>query len=144
MAIAGEACKKADEENARLVDERLALVIELGTVKDEFTAFQEKAAADRETMEAEFDSSGKALFNYGYGCCVFTHNICGSKPHIPDGMTDPSVPLTLEFFTNPRCPPSISSVAPALDPALGSEEHPETRQTAAGEETILPMDPSAK
>ena len=94
MAVAGEACKKAEEENGRLADERLALVIELGTVKDEFIAFREKAAADRETMEAEFDSSGDALFNYGYGCCVFTHNICGSKPQIPDGMSDPSVPLT--------------------------------------------------
>ena len=75
LATVGEACKKAEEENGRLADEKLALVIELGAVKDEFAAFREKAAADRETMEAEFDSSGDALFNYGYGCCVFTHNI---------------------------------------------------------------------
>ena len=75
--------------------------MELGAVKDEFAAFWEKVAADRETMEAEFDSSGDALFNYGYGCCIFTHNIFRSKPHIPDGMLNPSVPLTLEFFANP-------------------------------------------
>ena len=75
LATAGEACKKAKEENGRLADERLALIKELGTVKDEFAAFREKAAVDRETMEVEFDSSGDALFNYGYGCCVFTHNI---------------------------------------------------------------------
>ena len=75
MAVAGEACEKAEEENGRLADERLALVMELGTMKDEFVAFQEKVAADRETTEAEFDSSSDALFNYGYGCCVFTHNI---------------------------------------------------------------------
>ena len=75
MAVAGEACKKAEEENGRLADERLALVMELGTMKDEFVAFQEKVAADRETTEAEFNSSSDALFNYGYGCCVFTHNI---------------------------------------------------------------------
>ena len=80
LAIAGEAFKKAEEENSRLADEKLALVMELGTMKDEFAVFREKAAADRETMEAEFDSSGDALFNYGYGCCVFTHNICRSKP----------------------------------------------------------------
>ena len=67
--IAGEDCKKAEEENGRLADKRLALVMELGTVKDEFATFREKAAADRETMDAEFDSSGDALFNYGYGCC---------------------------------------------------------------------------
>ena len=80
LAVTGEACKKAEEENGRLADEILALVMELGTMKDEFAAFQEKAAADRETMEAEFDSSGDAQFNYSYGCCVFTHNICGTKP----------------------------------------------------------------
>ena len=49
-------------------------------MKNEFAVFREKAAAARETMEAEFDSSGDALFNYGYGYCVFTHNIYGSKP----------------------------------------------------------------
>ena len=80
MALAGEACKKAEEETGRFSDERLALIMELGTIKDEFSAFREKAAADRETMEAEFDSNSHVLFNYGYGCCVFTHNICGSKP----------------------------------------------------------------
>ena len=101
MALAGEACRKAEEESGRLTDERLALIMELGTIKDEFAAFREKAAADRETMEAEFDSNCDVLFNYGYCCCVFTHNICGSKPQIPDGMLDPSVPLTPKFFVNP-------------------------------------------
>ena len=104
LAIEGEACKKVEEKNTRLADERLALVMELGTIKDDFIAFREKVVADRETMEAEFDASGDTLFNYGYGCCVFTHNICGSKPQILDGMSNPSVPLTLEFFANPRCP----------------------------------------
>ena len=132
--MAGEACKKVEEENGRLADERLALVIELGTVKD--------AATDKETMEVEFNSSGDALFNYDYGCCAFTHNICGSKPQIPDGMPDPSVPLTLEFFANPHCSPRISSIAPALDPVVANEEeHPETSPTAAGEEANLPIDP---
>ena len=77
-----------------MADEKFTLVIELGSVNDEFAAFREKADAGRETMEAEFDSSGDTLFNYGYGCCTFTHNICGSKPQIPDGMPNPSVPLT--------------------------------------------------
>ena len=144
LAVAGEACKKEEEENGSSAEERLALVMELGTVKDEFTAFQEKAAADRETMEVEFDSSGDALFNYDYGCCVFTHNICKSKPQIPDGMPDPSVPLTPEFFANPRCPPSISSAAPALDLTVDSEEeHPKTSPTAVGEEANLPIGPQA-
>ena len=79
LALEGEACRKAKEENERLMDERLALIMELGTIKDEFAAFREKVVADRETMEAEFGYSGNALFNYGYGCCVFTHNIWGAS-----------------------------------------------------------------
>ena len=102
LATAGEACKKAKEENGHLADEKLTLVIELGAVKDEFVEFREKAAADRETMEVEFDFSDDTLFNYGYGCCVFAHNIWGSKPQNPDGMPDPSILLTPEFFTNPQ------------------------------------------
>ena len=138
--MAGEAYRKAEEESGRLMDERLALIMELGTIKDEFAAFREKAAANRETMEAEFDSSGDALFNYGYGCCVFTHNICESKPQISDGMPDPSVLLTLEFFANPRCPPGTSVTAPALDPvAVSREDSSENSPAAAGEETTLPM-----
>ena len=144
LAVAVEACRKAEEENNRLADERLALVMELGTVKDDFSAFREKVVADRETMEAEFDASDDTLFNYSYGCCIFTHNICGSKPQIPDGMPDPSVPLTPEFFANPRCPPSISSAAPASDPAaVSKEECPENSPTAAGEEATLSMGPPA-
>ena len=105
-----------------MTDERLALVIELETIKDDFTASREKAVANRETMEAKFDASGDTLFNYGYGCCVFMHNICGSKPQIRDGMSDPLVLLTPEFFANRRCPPRISSAAPASDPATVSKE----------------------
>ena len=136
-----EACKKAEEENGQLADEKLALVIELGALNDDFAAFREKAAADREEMEAEFDSSGDTLFNYGYGCCAFTHNICGSKPHIPDGMPNPSVPLTAEFFANPRCPPSASADASTLAPIVVSrEEHSENSPVAAEEEAVLPTD----
>ena len=80
MVVAGEACRKAEEENSCLAEKRLALVMELGTIKDDFAAFWEKVVADRETMEAELDARGDTLFNYVYGCCVFTHNICGSKP----------------------------------------------------------------
>ena len=144
LAVAGEACRKAEEENSCLTDERLALVMELGTIKDDFVSFQEKVVADRETMEAEFDATGDMLFNYGYGCCVFMHNICGSKLQIPDGMPDPSVPLTPEFFANPRCPPSISSAAPASDPAAVSKEQcPKNNPTTAGEEATLLMGPPA-
>ena len=79
LAAMGEACKKTEEENNHLAEEILALVIELGAVKDEFAAFREKAASDKEVMEAAFDSSGDTLFNYGCGCCAFTHNIAGAS-----------------------------------------------------------------
>ena len=106
-----------------MADENLALVIELEALKDAFTAFQDKAAADREAMEATFDSSGDTLFNFGYGYCAFTYNICGSKPQIPNGMPNPSVPLTVEFFANPPCPPGSPAAASALDPIdVGGED----------------------
>ena len=50
------------------------------------------------------------IFNYGYGCCAFAQNICGSQPEVLDGMPDTSKPLSREFLINSRCP---SSVAPA-------------------------------
>ena len=95
-------------------------------------------------MEAEFDASGDILFNYGYGCCIFMHNKSESKPQIPNGMPDRSVLFTPEFFANPRCPPSISSTAPAPDPAaVRKEQCPKNSPTAAGEEATLPMGPPA-
>ena len=46
------------------------------------------------------------------------HNIYGSEPLIPAGMPDTSTPLTPEFFMNPRCPPSSSSVLPDTKPFM--------------------------
>ena len=131
---------KEEEENSRLTDERLSLILELGTIKDDYAALREKAVADREAMEVKLDASGDMLFNYGYGCFVFTHNICGRKPQIPDGMSDPSNPLTSELFANPCCPPSTSSaiLAPYQDVV-----RPGNSPTAAGEEATIPMDLSA-
>ena len=60
------------------------------------------------------------IFNYGYGCCSFAHNICGSQPVVPDRMPDTSKPLYLEFFINPQCPPGvISAKAATIDVHLG-------------------------
>ena len=127
------------------MDERLTLDMELGAIKDEFVAFREKAASEREAIEAEFDASGDKIFNYSYGCIAFTYNICGSKPQISDGMPNPSVPLTAEFFANLRCPPGTSSAAPTLDPvAVSREDCSENSPAAAGVGTILPKDPPAE
>ena len=92
-------------------------------------------------MEAAFDSSDDTLFNYGYGCCAFAHNICGSKPEIPNGKSNPSVPLTADFFANPRCPPGASAAAPSLDLiAVSGEDRSTNSPSAAGEEVALPTE----
>ena len=38
LATVGEACKKAEEENSHLADEKFALVLKLGALKDDFAA----------------------------------------------------------------------------------------------------------
>ena len=80
--------------------------MEVGAGKEELAAFQAKATTEREVMEAEFNASSDVIFNYGYGCCAFTHDICGSMPMIP------AEPLPPEFFFNLRCPPRASSDPP--------------------------------
>ena len=79
--------------------------MELGAGKEELAVFQAKATMENKAMEEEFDASRDVIFNYGYGCCAFTHNICGSKPMIPARMPDMSKPLLPEFFINPLMPP---------------------------------------
>ena len=85
--------RKAEEETFRLTYERLSLIMELEAGKEELAAFQAKANVESKEMEEEFDASSDMIFNYGYSCCAFTHNICGSKPMIPAGMPDTSKPL---------------------------------------------------
>ena len=90
-------------------------------------------------MEAAFYSSGDTVFNYGYGCCAFTHNIRGSKPQIPDGMPKPSVPLIADFFANPRCPPGALVAASTSAPiAVSGEKHSKNSPVVAEEEVVLP------
>ena len=62
-----EACWRVEEENGRLTDERLSLLVELGTTKDDFAAFRGRSFAERSALEAEFDTSSDVIFNYSYG-----------------------------------------------------------------------------
>ena len=114
--------------------------MELGAIKDDFVAFQEKTSVEKEVMEVEFDASSDVIFNYDYGCCALAHNICGSEALIPAGMPDTSTPLTLEFFVNPRCPPSSSSVFPDAEPVKTiGEDFPAKSLPVAGDGVdILP------
>ena len=98
MATSGEAWRKAEEEANHLTDERVSLLLELGASKDELFAFWAEAFKEKKDMEEAFDVGFEVIFKYDYDCCAFTHNICGSKPWILDGMSDTLKPLPLEFF----------------------------------------------
>ena len=122
LVAAKEACWREKEESGRLTDKRLSLLMELRATKDDFAAFREKSYAERSALEADFDASSDVIFNYGYSCCAYAHNIRGSKPRIPHGMPDTSTPLTLKFFVNPRCPPGSSFALSTVEPIETTEE----------------------
>ena len=57
-------------------------------------------------------------------------------------MPNPSVPLIMDFFANPRCPPSASVAASALDLVVLSEgDRSVNNPSAAGVEVVLPKEP---
>ena len=63
LVASKEACRRVEEENDRLTDERLSLLMELGATKDDFMAFREKSFAERSALEAKFDASSDMIFN---------------------------------------------------------------------------------
>ena len=81
--------------------------MELGATKEDFATFWEKSSAEKSALEAEFDASGDAIFNYGYGYCAFAHDIRESKPMIPTGILDASAALTPDFFCESSMPPGL-------------------------------------
>ena len=80
--------------------------------KDELAGVRVEADKEKKAVEEAFDM----IFNYGYGCCAFTQDICGSELVIPNGMPDTSNPLPPEFFINPRCPSSAAPGVHTTDP----------------------------
>ena len=80
-------------------------------------------------MEEDYQKDLEVIFAYGYGCCMFKHNICGSQLKVLDGMSDSSNPLLPEFFSNPRCPPALTVTEAAtadvdmIEPAKDSEDN---------------------
>ena len=107
LPASGEALQKAGEETNRLMDERVSLLLELGASKDELSAFQVEASKKKKAMEEEFHVGFEVIFNYGYGCCAFAHNICGIKPRIPARIHDTSKSLPPEFFLSNLDPPRV-------------------------------------
>ena len=105
LAVVEEARRKAENKASRLADERVSLLLELGTCMDEVSPIRAESLKEKNALEEAYKEGFDVIFNYGYGCCAFAHNICGSQPEVPDGMLDTSNLLSLEFFINPRCPP---------------------------------------
>ena len=133
LAASREACQTTEEEANRLTDERVSLLVELGASKDELFAFRAEVAKEKKTLEEEYDAGFEVIFNYGYGCYAFAHNIYGSKPKIPNRMSGTSEPLTPEFFINPRCPPVAISVGVAVALKAGISEEVEHSSAARAE-----------
>ena len=82
LAAPKEARRKAKDEASRVVDERVSLLLELEASKDELIGVREKASKEKKVLDEAFDAGFDVIFNYGYGCCAFAHNICGSEPVI--------------------------------------------------------------
>ena len=113
LAVAEEARRKAKDEVSRLADERVSLLLELRTCKDKVSAIWVEALKEKKALEEAYEEGFDVIFNYGYGCCAFAHNICKSQPEVPDGMPDTSKPLSPKFFINPQCPPGVVPVEAA-------------------------------
>ena len=74
-AIANEARCKAEAEVARLEVERKSFLLEIRAAKDEVFSLHSQAGKDKEAMEEDYQKAMVVIFSYGYGCCVFKHNI---------------------------------------------------------------------
>ena len=108
LSTSEKARHKAGDEASWLADEGASLLLKQEARKDELTGAWAEAAKEKRALEEAFNKGFNVIFNFGYGCCAFTHNICGSEPVIPDRMSDTSKPLPPEFFINPRCPLSAA------------------------------------
>ena len=74
---------KADVETAFLEIERTSLLLELGATKDEVSFLYSQVGRDKEAMGEDYSNALEVIFAYGYGCCVFKHNICGDHLEVP-------------------------------------------------------------
>ena len=110
LAVAKEARRKVEVEAAHLEVKRTSLMLEIRAAKDEVSFLHSQASKDKEAMEEDYQEALELIFAYGYGCCMFKHNICGDQLEVPDGMLDSSDPLPLEFFINPKCPPALAPI----------------------------------
>ena len=102
------------------------------------SAIRAEALKEKKALEEAYKEGFDVIFNYGYGCCAFAHNICGSQPKVPDEMLDMSKSLSPKLSINPRC---LSGVVPAkaalIDVRLGEAMIVSEREIPA---TVLDVD----
>ena len=121
-----------EDEASHLVNERVSLVLELRTCKDEMSAIQVEALKEKKALEEAFEEGFNVIFNYGYDCCAFAHNIYGSQPEVPDKMPDTSKTLSPEFFINPLFPPGVvPTEAASMDVRPGEVTNAPEREAPA-------------
>ena len=103
------------------------------------SALQAHALKEKKALKEAYEEGFDVIFNYGYGCCAFAHNICGSKPVVADGMSDTSKPLSPEFFIDPRRPSGVVSAEAVTINVRSSEAmiKPEREVPAAVLETDI-------
>ena len=76
LMVLEEARWKAEDEASRLAIDRVSLLLELETSKDKVSTIREQALKEKKALEEAYEEGFDVIFNYGYDCCVFTHNIC--------------------------------------------------------------------
>ena len=80
LAASEEARRKAEDKDSCLSVERVFLLLELGSSKDEVSALQAQALKKKKALEEAYEEGFDVIFNYGYGCCALAHYICESEP----------------------------------------------------------------
>ena len=89
MAVANEARWKENDKVSRLANN--SLLLELGTCKDEMSSIKAEAFKENEALREAYEEGFNVIFNYGYGCCAFAHNIYGIQPEVPNVLKAPQV-----------------------------------------------------
>ena len=99
-----------------------------------------EALKEKKALKEAYKEGFDIIFNYGYGCFDFAHNICEIQPEAPDRMLNTSKPLSPKFFNNPRCPLSVvPAEAASIDIRPGEVTNAPEREAPA---TVLKIDNS--
>ena len=80
LAVLEEVRLKAKDKASRLAVERVSLLQNVGTSKDEVSTLQAQALKEKKALKEVYEEGFNVIFNYGYGGCAFAHSICGSQP----------------------------------------------------------------